>query len=250
MLDRLGHAVPQQAQGARRLLEAPGDHRLRRRPGEGRLAREHLVEHGAERVDVGARIDVVSVARLLGAHIRRRAHRHPRPGQLGVSPERARDAEVGHEGAAVFSEQQILGLDVPMDHPVLVGVLERACRLARDLQGIFDRQLVLAPQPVAERLALDKRHGEPQPSRRLTGIQDREDMRMLEPRGELDLALKALRAQTGGEVRMEHLEGHGALVLDVLGEVDRRHAPAPELAFEQVAVAEGLSELGRNVGQE
>jgi hypothetical protein len=35
---------------------------------------------------------------------------------------------------------------------------------------------------------------------------------------------------------MEYLERDGAVVAEVVGEVDRRHPPAPELALEHVAL--------------
>ena len=40
----------------------------------GARAGEHLVEHGAERVDVGAMIDAVGMAFLFRRHVGRRAH--------------------------------------------------------------------------------------------------------------------------------------------------------------------------------
>ena len=60
---------------------------------------------------------------------------------------------------------------------------------------------------------------------------------MLEPGGEPDLALEALGAERGGQLGVEHLERDRAVVLEVLGQVDRGHAAAPELALERVARA-------------
>ena len=58
----------------------------------------------------------------------------------------------------------------------------------------------------------------------------------------MDLAQEALGAERGGELGAEHLEGDLAVVLEVVGQVDRGHAAAPELALEHVAVAEGVGE--------
>ena len=49
-----------------RLDEALGDDRLHRRAGERRLAREHLVEHAAERVEIAAAVDRRSPAACSG----------------------------------------------------------------------------------------------------------------------------------------------------------------------------------------
>ena len=72
---------------------------------------------------------------------------------------------------------------------------------------------------------------------------------MLEPGGEPDLALEPLRAERRGQLRMQDLEGDGAVVPNVPGEVDRGHAAAPELALEAVAVAQGGLERVTVVGQ-
>ena len=49
---------------------------------------------------------------------------------------------------------------------------------------------------------------------------------MLEPGGELDLALEALGAERGGELGMEHLERDGAVVPEVVRR-GRRSAMPP-----------------------
>jgi hypothetical protein len=46
---------------------------------------------------------------------------------------------------------------------------------------------------------------------------------------------------------MQHLQGDGAVVLEVAGEIDGSHAAAPELTLEQVAVAESLRKVRRDV---
>src|SRR2546430_6534673 len=46
----------------------------RRAPEKRRGSRQHLVQHAAEGVDVGARVERVLPARLLRAHIGRRPH--------------------------------------------------------------------------------------------------------------------------------------------------------------------------------
>ena len=67
---------------------------------------------------------------------------------------------------------------------------------------------------------------------------------MLQPGGELDLALEALGAERGGQLGVEHLERDRPVVAEVVGEVDRGHAAAPELALDAVAVGQGRRERG------
>ena len=94
------------------------------------------------------------------------------------------------------SEQQdVLRLDVAVDDAVVVRVVERAGDLARDAQRVGHRQLPLAVEPVAQGLALDERHREPELAVGLARVEHGEDVRMLQPRGEPDLALEALGAQ-------------------------------------------------------
>jgi hypothetical protein len=57
---------------------------------------------------------------------------------------------------------------------------------------------------------------------------------MLQPRGHANLALKPLGAEAGSEFRMQHLERNRTPVPKILGEKDRSHAAAPELALDCV----------------
>jgi hypothetical protein len=51
------------------------------------------------------------------------------------------------------------------------------------------------------------------------------------------------------ELRMQHLQRHQSVVVNVVGEVDRGYAPTAELAFDAVAVGQGGLEAGSAVGQ-
>jgi hypothetical protein len=61
-------------------------------------------------------------------------------------------------------------------------------------------------------------------------------VRVIEPGGQVDLAEEALWTQSSGELRVEQLQRDPPVMLEVLGEVDRGHPPAPELALEHVAL--------------
>ena len=57
---------------------------------------------------------------------------------------------------------------------------------------------------------------------------------MLQPGGELDLALEALGAERAREIGVQHLERDRPVVPQILGEEDGGHAAPPELALEGV----------------
>ena len=52
----------------------------------------------------------------------------------------------------------------------------------------------------------------------------------------------------GGEFGPQDLDGDLAVVLEVVGEIDRGHAAGAELALDAVAVGQGGRELGQRVG--
>ena len=161
-----------------------------------------------------------------------------------VCADRAGDAEVRHQ-RVIATQQDVFRLDVAMDDAVLVRVLERVRRLAGDAKRVIQRQLLLPIEPVPETLPLDERHGEPEPAGRLAGIEDGEDVGMLQPRGEPDLALKSLGTERRGKLGVEHLERDRAVVPHVLCEVDRRHAASTELSLDRVAAGQRVAPVPR-----
>ena len=61
------------------------------------LARDRLVEHGAERPDVGAVVDLLRRLELLGRHVRRRAHDRRRLRESRVDPGSSPPSDVSFE---------------------------------------------------------------------------------------------------------------------------------------------------------
>src|SRR5688500_20262922 len=70
----------------------------------------------------------------------------------------------------------------------------------------------------------------------------RQDMRMVEPGGDLYLAEKPVGSERGRQLGVENLDRHGAGVLSILREVNGSHAAAPERALDVVLVGEGFLE--------
>ena len=168
---------------------------------------------------------------------------------LLAAAQHAGDAEVGDHRAAVRRQEQVLGLDVAVHDPMLMRVLERERGLARDPDGVLHGKLLLVVQPVAERLSFDERHREPQLAGGFARVVYGEDVGMLQPRREHDFPLKPLGAKGSGELGQKYFQRDRAIVLEIVGEVDRRHSSVAQLPFEAVAGGEGGAEAGNGVGQ-
>ena len=70
---------------------------------------------------------------------------------------------------------------------------------------------------------------------------------MSEATNDLDLAQKPLGPQDMGDLGAEYLHRDTPVVLQVLGEVDGRHAALAELVLQQIAGAKRSGEFGRDV---
>src|SRR5690606_17522403 len=90
--------------------------------------RQRLVESDAEGVDIRSSIERDPVRRdLFGRHVRRRAEEISRDGEsVALLVLLANEAEVEDDGLAVRRDEDVGGLDVPMDQPSLVRDMERA----------------------------------------------------------------------------------------------------------------------------
>ena len=135
---------------------------------------------------------------LLRAHVGRGADRQAGLGQRDSrGAQRPRDAEVGDQRAAVAREQDVLGLDVPVDHAVLVGVFERsaASRVIRSASSTGSwrsrRSRSRSDSPSTKGIVNQMARG-------FAGVEHGEDVRVLEPGRELDLALEPLGAERLG----------------------------------------------------
>ena len=118
-----------------RLLQVLVHHRRRRFAIERRAAGDQVIHRRAQRIDVGAEIDVDVAADLLGRDVVGRAVGFAGFALGGVLVvRRARQTEVGQLRDALRGEEDVLGLDVAVDQAALVGVGERVGDLDRDVQ--------------------------------------------------------------------------------------------------------------------
>jgi hypothetical protein len=129
-----------------------------------------------------------------------------------------------------------------MNDPMLVGVSQRLGRITGDSERLGHGQLPLPRQSGAQGLAFDERHREPEALRGLAGVQNGQDVWVLESCGESNLAKEALRAECGSELGAQNLQGDWSIVAKIVRQIHRGHATAPELALERVATTKYLSQ--------
>ena len=99
-------------------------------------AGERLVEHHADRVEVGGR-GRLEALRLLGREVL--GGPQHRAGLRDLRGAGAGDAEVGDPGAALAVDEHVLRLEVAVDDPALVGEARAGEDLADDLDRLADR---------------------------------------------------------------------------------------------------------------
>ncbi len=211
----------------RRLVLNDGDERvvdgrrLERRP-----SREHRVERRAHRVDVGARVHAPAL-RLLGRHETRRADHHAGDREIGRL-HAPREAEVHDIDAAVL-DHQVLGLEIAVDHALLVRGLDRARRVADEWDA--------SPPRSAKGRPVDELHRDERAAFMSARFVDSRDVRMIQPARDLRLALEAgdfvvvaRRRREGGA--LQEFQRDPAEELDVVGLPDLAHAPGAQLPRE------------------
>ena len=144
------------------------------------------------------------------------------------------------------AEQDVLGLHVAVNHPFRVREGERLRRLPGDRNRILHRQPPLAVHPLAQALALDVGHGEPEQAVGAgAAVEHGEDVGVLQPGGEADLALEPLEAEGGGEAGVEDLERDGTVVAEVVGQPDGRHPAPADGAIQPVPAGQCLAQAFR-----
>jgi hypothetical protein len=122
-----------------------------------------------------------------------------------------------------------------------MGVVERCRDLARDAQCSIHAHRTPAYEQVTKRSAFDHRRHVEQPTARITGVVQRENVRMVEARNDPDFPKEEFGADHGTQDRPEDLDGDGTMMLEVVREVDSGHPALPEKA--RLAVGRGLDPI-------
>ena len=128
----------------------------------------------------------------------------------------------------VLRQEQVLGLEVAVDDPLLVGRGQAVGDLGPVLDGLLQREPAGA-QPLAQRLALEQLRDHVGDAAFEADVEDREDVRVVEGARRPRLALEALEpvGVDRGRAR-QHLDRDVAAEAGVAGAIHLTHASCAE----------------------
>ena len=133
--------------------------------------------------------------------------------------------------------------------PLRCAKRERAEDLARVVDRDRDRRRAVADEQLLERAPVEVLHRDVVGALGAAAVEDRDDVRVVEPGGALRLAPEALdELVVGGVPVVQQLQRDAAAELLVLGEIDVGHPARAELALDHVALVEDAVDQGVSGG--
>ena len=205
-----------------------------------RLPDETLVEHAAERVDVRTPVDLLT-GDLLGCDVVDGAQQVAVVADSGLLGDPLREAEVrevdvvGAVGAGARVEKHVGGLHVAMHETARMGRIQGARHLREDADRVR-RVQTAALEALFQVTPLDVAHGDEEEVLGRPGLVDRDDVRMVDRRGQLRLAQEAVTERfVLGEAGGKQLERDLPLEPQILGQVDDAHAAPAQQRLDPIA---------------
>ncbi len=159
-----------------------------------------------------------------------------------------REAEVQDLHETVAQDKDVGGLDVAVNDPLLVGVVEALADLDHDRQLVLDQQALAGGDQLAQFAALQEFHDDVELALLLTHVVDGHDVGVVEAGTGLGLAEES-RADFLGDVDVvgDDLEGHQTVQLGVAGLVDYAHPP-PAYPLEDLILPDLSNHADRCLG--
>ena len=198
-------------------------------------ARYRLVQHDAQRIDVGRERDLPA-GDLFRADVLGRPEDHPGRRDPNRRVGCARDPEVDHPHVPTPLDEDIGRLDVAMDDAALVCSLQRAGHVDDDAERDVELQTPVALEDALQILSVDQLHDDEVDAIVRAGVIDRRDVRVVKRgRGTRFLAEPRDEFGIGCKARAEDFHRHIAIEKLVVRPVHERHAALTEWLDQAVA---------------
>ena len=243
VLELLGDVLAQRMDRRRRRVDDLVQQLLQVAGAERARARQQLVHHGAERIEVRA-VGELEALHLLGRHVGRAARDAFDARDVRVRHQR--DAEVDDAHVAVVREHDVRRLDVAMDHAARMRVVQRLGAFVDDLDDVVDAQQVVRAAIGRERArAMHVLGDDVAVAVLFARVVDGKDVRMLQHPdemrfGEEHLARDARAVLVAARVHVVDLDRDVAPVVRIVREVDDAGAAAADFVDDDV-----LADLSR-----
>ena len=101
---------------------------------------------------------------------------------------------------------------------------------------------------VAQRCPLHEGHDVEKRTVHLPGVVDGQDVRVLQPGHDPDLAKEARGAKEDAELGTQDLDGNGAVMANVVSQIDVRHPAPTNLPLDDIAVGDRVLKAVEEVG--
>jgi hypothetical protein len=229
------------------------DHELEQRAAERRPTGAQLVDHAAERVDVGPVIDLGRIDTLLRRHVKGRAKHVAALGQArrhgGDELGNAEIEDLDQLAAGLGGDQvDVPRLEVAVDHIGGVGGVQREAELPADVEDERERQASLAVEPRRQALAVQVLHHEVGAAVAAAVLEHGDHAGMRDARRHGRLGEEARHGGgVGDQPLVQELDRDPVAALDVLGGEHRAHATRGQLA-DQAVVAQHRAFAGGGPG--
>ena len=206
------------------------------------LTGEHLEQHDPGRVDVAAGVSS-AVGDLFGGEVADRSHHDALGDGLGRLGDRPSQPEIRDLHPAVVAEQDVFGLDVPVDDAGRVRGGQRLEHRLDDLGGLGGGQPASGAKVLAQRLAAHQFHHQVDHRTRRTHraalVEHRHRVGRVQPGGRGRLAMEpGYEVRVMDEVGVHDFEGDQPVEPAVVRDVHRRHTAYGESLLGRVPAVE------------
>ena len=213
---------------------------LRRIAEERRPATEQLIKNRAKRIDIARHALAFAFAtRLLRREIRGRSKHISGEREALRRVELSREAKVADARRTRSIEQDVRGLQVAMQHALLMGIVNGLSHRPEQRGGLARGQRIFASK-ISQGAAIHQFHGEERLPIVLARFVNRDDVRMPQPRGGGGFNLEpAAGVLTGKRAGDEKLHRNDPSETALTRAIDDAHAAASD-GFEQIVIPDGL----------